>query len=180
MIPKGIPSSSGNQRLPGKPPHDMAHTVRYRSTRLGAWRFYWRTWRARLWFIHMATAVIYGLVLILFMPSLRSLAGCAAAFLIALAVIITISASMPQWRFKRTERVLTVDESGWSTRIGPRSGARSWHATLPIYEQPGAVVIPSTRTTALVIPNGAFPSEAERRQIIEDIVAWQSTSTRKA
>ena len=151
----------------------MAHTVRYSTTRLGAWRFYWRTWRSRLWMMHIATAAIYGLVPLIFMPGLRDLGGWAVASLIAFAVVVVISASIPQLRFKSSERVLTVDESGWSTQIGAKSGARSWRATLPIYEQSGAVVIPSTRTIALVIPNRAFTSEAERRQFIQDVAAWQ-------
>jgi hypothetical protein len=152
----------------------MSHTVRYRTTRLGVWRFYWRTWRSRLWIMHIATAAIYGLVALLFMPGLRDLAGWAVASLIALAVVVVVSAAIPQFRFRSAERVLTVDASGWSTQIGSKSGARSWRATLPIYEQSGAVVIPSTRTIALIIPDSAFASEAERHQFIRDVAAWQS------
>jgi hypothetical protein len=155
----------------------MPHTLHYRATRLGAWLVYWRTWRKRLWFIHCAVAATFGLLMMALMPSLRDLYGWAAACIVALVVIVAMSSLFPQIRFKGAERVLTVDESGWSTRVGSKSGARSWRDTLPIYEQPGAVVIPSNNNTALVIPNRAFATQAGRRQFIEDVVQWQSRAT---
>ena len=152
----------------------MTHTLHYRSTRLGVWRFYWRNWRRGIWRFHLAFAVMMSLVMVAIMPAVRSVPGWAAAFGGCFAVILVMSSAYPLFRFRSAERVLVVSESGWSTQVGERSGARSWSKTLPVFEQAGAVVIPSSNNTALVIPVEAFASEVERRQFIQDVKQWQS------
>ena len=38
----------------------MKYQRRYSSTRVEIWRFYWRTWRQRLWPIHVFAALVIG------------------------------------------------------------------------------------------------------------------------
>ena len=151
----------------------MTYALRYRSTRSEVWCWYWRTWRSRLWRVHVAFAVALGFLLSRLLPGLDDGAGWAAASTIAFAVAVALSVAFSQLAFKSAERALTVDEQGWSTLVGPKAGSRKWSETAPVFEQSGAIVIADKGGNALIIPARAFASTAERDQFLVNVRAWQ-------
>jgi hypothetical protein len=151
----------------------MTYVLRYRSSRFEVWRWYWRTWRTRLWRIHITAAFVLGFLMSRVLPGLDSASGWAAASIITFVVFCTFSVVFSQLAFKSAERTLTLDEQGWSTQIGTKTGARKWNDTTPIYEQSGAIVIAYENGNALIIPKRAFTSDAERSKFLLDVRGWQ-------
>jgi hypothetical protein len=151
----------------------MTYALSYRSSRFEVWSWYWRTWRSRLWRIHVMAAFAFGFLMSRIIPGLDSISGWVAASIVAFVVFCTSSVVFSQLAFKSAERTLTVDEQGWSTQIGTRTGAKKWNETAPVYEQSDAIVIANKGGNALIIPRRAFSSDAERSKFLLDVTSWQ-------
>ena len=148
----------------------MTYTLRYSSTRAEIWRLYWRIWRKHLWRIHVALAVLAGLIL---SRSQMTVVHVLSYSLAAFPVVVAAFAAFPQLAFKSQERLLHVGPDGWSSQIGKKSGARTWAEVATVDEQDGAVVIRGVNGNALVVPARAFATEAERVQFVTDIGQWR-------
>jgi len=95
-----------------------------------------------------------------------------ASYVIVLPLVIAGMALRTQLLFKNDERVLTVGPSGWSTRIGSQSGARSWAEVAAVHDAKDAVVIVGTNGNGLIIPSRAFSNAAAKRQFFKDAHGW--------
>lgn len=160
----------------------VAHTIRYSVTRGEIWRWYWRAWAQPrgLWRLHVLLAVSIGIAAAT--PGLRSFDP--AVFLRTAALVGLAAVSFlplwPQFRFKPQERLLAVDERGWTTRIGELSGGATWPEIRSIEALADSVVITGKNGNALVIPLRAFPDASARQQFVADAVRWRSEATRIA
>src|SRR6185369_8983305 len=152
----------------------MTYSLRYKSSRASVWRHYWRQWRLRLWRIHLAVAVAFGFVISRSELSTSDIPRWIAASAITFAALLVLSVAISQILFKSAERVLSVDPKGWSTQIGPKSGARKWSETVPITQDGENTVIANKSGNALIIPASAFSSTEERARFIQDVREWQS------
>jgi hypothetical protein len=73
----------------------------------------------------------------------------------------------PQLRFKPAVRTLKIDEKGFETVIGRRSGARSWKDVRSVKESDGAIVITGDNNNAFIVPSRAFASETKHLEFYE-------------
>lgn len=141
----------------------MSFTIRYASRRKDVWRFYWRTWRRRLWPLHLtiylATCVFASLRVEGGWP--RSLAAFTFVALTGLIPILVLVA-YPMVRFKPQTRVLTVDELGIVTFIGKKKGFVPWAQIARVREEEDALVVQRTNMNAFIIPARAFEDEAAK------------------
>jgi len=150
------------------------HQVSYRSRRSEVWRWYWRAWARPLglWRFHVAFSLLFAAAWTL---RDRSVAGFVAAFVVALPIFILFLSLWPQIRFKSETRILTIDPTGWSTRIGNLQGSRTWDKVRSIDDSPEAITLVSSNGNALIVPNRAFPSPAAREEFLHDARRWQAT-----
>ena len=152
------------------------HQVSYTSTRGEVWRFYWRAWARPLglWRFHVVISLLVAAGW-----TLRDNSGdfrrFAAAFGVALALCIALFPLWPQLRFKRETRVLTIDPTGWTTRIGDLQGSRTWDKVRSIEDSPDAITLVSSNGNALIVPNRAFSTNAAREEFLHDARQWQAT-----
>lgn len=154
----------------------MTYTLRYSSTRREVWQWYWRRWRERLWVVHAVVAAGAGYGLSSSHPADTRLAAWAIYAIAAFPVVVAIFAIIPQARFKPAVRTLIVGPEGWSTSIGPKSGARRWAEVSAIREDADAIVIQGTNGNALIVPQRAFRSESERNAFLHDARQWHNTA----
>ncbi len=94
------------------------------------------------------------------------------SFAVVLPLVVVGLALRTQVLFKNEERVLSVGPSGWSTRIGRKSGARSWAEVATVQEAQDAIVIVGTNGNGLIIPSRAFPDAASKQQFFKDAQGW--------
>lgn len=94
--------------------------------------------------------------------------------LVVFPFVVVGFASIPQLAFKSQERTLEVGPNGWSTRIGNKSGSRTWAQVAAVDEQDGKIVIRGTNGNALIVPGRAFVSDAERQQFVRDVNVWRT------
>jgi hypothetical protein len=73
----------------------------------------------------------------------------------------------PQIRFKPSVRTLKIDEKGFETVIGGRSGSRRWKDVRSVEESGGAIVITGINNNAFIVPSRAFASEPKRQEFCE-------------
>ena len=151
----------------------MEHTLRYRSSRSDVWRWYWRTWRAKLWRTHVLVATVAAFVLSESTFESINLASWGLWYLVAQLAVTALFASVPQVMFKASERVLAVSPQGWSTQIGKRSVSRTWAEVASIGDEDGRVLIAGTNGHALIIPARAFADSQYREQFVKDIQQWK-------
>ena len=151
----------------------MEHTLRYRSSRSDVWRWYWRTWRAKLWRTHVLVATVAAFVLSESTFESINLASWGLWYLVAQLAVTALFASVPQVMFKASERVLAVSPQGWSTRIGKQSVSRTWAEVASIGDEDGRVLIAGTNGHALIIPARAFADSQYREQFVKDIQQWK-------
>lgn len=101
-------------------------TVSYVSTRREVWRYYWRAWArpAGLWVVHVLIGLMVALVRTPSgtLPLSDSFVG---TWLAATLVCMVVFPLYPLVRFKPQRRILTVDETGWTTEIGKVRGSRT-------------------------------------------------------
>ena len=156
------------------------YTLRYCSSRKEIWRWYWRTWAHGLWRFHVLIALLVATFQaeIRGFSNFRPLTFVGTAFAAVLACMLFFSL-WPQIRFKRAERTLSADPSGWTTKVGSLTGARSWHEIREIVEEPGTICIVGSNRNALVIPARAFEGDAARRRFLADIREWHQSARQK-
>ena len=152
----------------------MTYTLRYRSSRAEVWRAYWRLWRARLWYVHAIFAVALAFGLSRTEVLRGDIYGWVTAAFVAFILILVISVTASQLLFKSAERTLEVGPDGWSTQIGKKTGSRKWSELVPVREENGMVIIAGKSGNALLIPNRAFESEAQRKAFMEDVSQWSA------
>jgi hypothetical protein len=152
---------------------DTEYTLSYASRRTDVWRWYWRTWRQRLWPVHVAIA---GLLAWLAartsgqpVLSVRTIEFTIAIF----AGAVGISAIVSQLMFKKATRTLLVNKQGWSTVIGRKTGSRRWAEIGPVTEDADHVVLTSKSGNALLIPKNAFDSADHVRRFVDSVREWQ-------
>jgi hypothetical protein len=96
------------------------------------------------------------------------------SYALALPLVVVGLALRTQVLFKNEERVLSVGPSGWSARIGRKSGTRSWAEVATVQEEQDAVVIVGTNGNGLIIPSRAFPDAASKQQFFIDARRWHN------
>jgi len=136
----------------------MARTVQYASTRSEVWRWYWRSWRRRLWIKHAVLFLAIFVSVLMLRPGSIALAAA-----VGLTAIIWMP-FFPLIRFKPQTRSLTVAERGISTVIGPRSAVLTWPQIRSVAEEDGAVIITSKNENASIVPAREFESETARAE----------------
>jgi hypothetical protein len=154
-------------------------TVAYASTRREIWRAYWRAWArpAGLWRMHAVIGLVFAVSRVgptgLGEGSLtRFLTDFAGATLLCVLVLPLY----PQLRFKPQKRTLTVDETGYRTQIGKRSGARTWEEVAAVEEDRDAIVLANRNGNLMIVPRRAFATDAERRAFLTDAQRWHAAA----
>ena len=150
----------------------MTYTLRYRSSRAEVWRFYWRMWRARFWWLHLLVAGVAAIALTTVWGTPTSTRSYAICFLSILPLITVLFAVWPQVAFKPQERTLQVGPEGWSTNIGNLSGSRTWSGVSSIRPASDAVQILSTTGNTLIVPLRAFEGRTQMQQFLQDVQTW--------
>jgi hypothetical protein len=152
-------------------------TISYVSTRAEVWRYYWRAWArpAGLWLVH----VLAGLVVAV--ARTRGSAPSGSAFLgtwvaVTLACVVVFP-FFPLVLFKPHRRLLTIDETGWTTEIGKLRGSRPWNKVRAIEDDADVITIVGVNRNALIVPRRAFPDDAERREFLETARRWHAAAT---
>lgn len=142
-------------------------TVIYTSQRQEIWAWYWRTWRQRLWKLHLFLFVMATLAtsMMLFPQSALSPMSLARAA-IAGVLLLGLLALYPMLRFKPQVRTLTLRDTGVFTEIGKRSGVIEWSKIESVIEEGDDVVIQGRSGNAFVVPSRAFDSSEARRAFV--------------
>lgn len=156
----------------------MTYSLSYRSSRPEVWRWYWIAWRARFWRVHLVVSAVLAVVLsdiLRVRPTMNSLLLC---FVAVLPVVTFLFALWPQVMFKNEERTLLVGPDGWSTKIGNKSGSRTWAEIASVQETADSVVITTTTSNALIVPARAFADKALKAQFVRDSQAWHQGHAR--
>jgi hypothetical protein len=137
--------------------------IEYSSLRREVWKFYWRSWRQRLWKIHLLVFVAVTLLAFEYFamqgfvaPNGAMLAFGCGFFSIAWMPIF------PLLRFRPQTRSLEIDAEGISTTIGKISARRLWQEIASITEADGNIVVLVKTGNAFIIPPRAFDSENAR------------------
>jgi hypothetical protein len=153
----------------------MQIILRYRSRRAEVWRWYWRCWLRPhgLWRYHAALFVaVAGMVL---WATTRFQAFPPRILAVAILLGLASIAWLPLWpllRFKSSERMLNLDESGASTTIGAKSGEVLWRDVARIDEAGNVIAITARAGNAFLIPDRAFATAAERAAVLATMTAW--------
>lgn len=156
----------------------MEYHLQYHSKRSEVWSWYWRAWRKSLWRVHFAIGVVLGVLLSgskITAVHLSELVQMTGLFFLA---AVLLSSLIPQILFKAQERRLDVTSDGWSTKIGTKSGSRKWAQVAAIEDLPESVIIQGANGNALVVPNRAFASEAQREAFVRSIQQWHQDGFR--
>ena len=150
----------------------MSYNLRYRSSRAEVWRWYWRAWRSRLWFMHVffAAALSFSIVQLQHLPA--NAVTLLLVYVATLPITIFCFALWPQLAFKNDERVLSVGPDGWSTTIGKRTGSRRWSEVSSVQAAQDSIVITSSSGNALVVPGRAFLDHGVMQQFLKDAQGW--------
>ena len=150
----------------------MSYNLSYSSSRAEVWRWYWCSWRKRLWLLHMLYSAVLAVAIIQLQHLPLSALNFLRSFAIALPVTILGFAIAPQILFKSQERSLVVGPDGWSTTIGKRSGGKRWKDIASVDAAPDSVVITSSSGNALIVPARAFASRGAMQTFLKDTQAW--------
>ncbi|WP_233841568.1 YcxB family protein [Dyella sp. 2HG41-7] len=156
--------------------NDTTYSLRYSSSRIEVWRWYWRAWRSKYgwWHLLIAAGITWD--------TLDSQGGAfhLSTFLLRyvwiLPTVVVVMAAWPQIAFKSQERLLDVGPEGWSTRIGKKSGSRTWRMVGSIRSNDEVICIVSTTGNALLIPKRAFQSGLSREAFLTDIRRWHGSA----
>ena len=137
----------------------MTLTLNYRSSRAEVWRWYWRAWcqPRGLWRFHLSLFILVAGILLWGWAGSRPLT--ANDLVLSATIGLLAVAWLPLWpliQFKPQERVLTFDEHGASTTIGPKSGTVLWRDVARIDDIGGIIAITRKNVNAFLIPNRAF------------------------
>src|SRR5580700_353827 len=81
-----------------------------------------------------------------------SLSRFLATFAVTALACIVVLPLYPQLLYKPQRRDLSIDEEGYATQIGKRSGSRRWDEVASIDEGAGAIVLTTTSGNAMIVP----------------------------
>jgi hypothetical protein len=151
----------------------MQYALSYNSQRSDVWRWYWRTWRKKLWPLHVALSV--GVAWLVAQSTSQPLVSVEALAVAggSLIAIVGLSSALSQAMFKSATRKLVVDVNGWSTVVGNKTGSRSWAEVESLSEEANHVVLTGKDWNALLIPKSAFDSDEHMRRFIESVREWK-------
>jgi hypothetical protein len=136
--------------------------VQYTSKRSEVWSWYWRSWREWIWKVH---AVLFFALTISFFVLVGGPSHPLSGILVSNGLAVGALAFMaiyPQLRFKPERRSLVLNDNGLSTKIGRKTGSRSWREIKSVAEEMGYVVITAKNRNAFIIPPRAFDGSEER------------------
>jgi hypothetical protein len=137
----------------------MKLTIYYASSRAEIWRFYWRAWKGGLWLKNLKLSVMIAFFTIVFSAAKHSLADLNIGFLLlAMMTPQFFNLIFPQLMFKRQTRTLTIDENGWQSTIGKKTGAVAWTDVQGVEKFGDTILISGITGNALVVPQRAFQS----------------------
>ena len=145
--------------------------LHYTSQRNEVWQWYWKTWRERLWKLHVPLFVILS---VSFFVIAGGPSHPPSSIIVAIALTLGALAFMvvyPQLRFKPQRRFLVLNEDGLRTTIGKKSGSRSWREIKSVAELSGYVIITGKNGNAFIIPPRAFDSLATRESVLSFVKA---------
>jgi hypothetical protein len=156
------------------------YSLRYRSSRAEVWRWYWRAWRSKYWWLHLllATAVTWETLAI--QDGKLQLSNFLLRFLWVTPMLVALMAAWPQVAFKSQERLLEVGPDGWFTSISKKSGSRTWRMVGSIRSNDEIISIVSTSGNALLIPKRAFQSDLSREAFLADIRHWHGSDDKES
>jgi hypothetical protein len=146
------------------------YTICYASTRAEIWRWYWKAWArpTGLWRYHVLISLLSAVgATILERHSTLDAGHSFFIFVVTMLGCVVLLPMWPQIRFKPSVRTLKIDEKGFDTVIGRRSGSRGWKDVRSVEESDGAVVITGVNNNAFIVPSRAFASEQERLEFYE-------------
>jgi hypothetical protein len=126
------------------------YTVRYASTRGEIWQWYWRAWARPkgLWRYHILISLLSAIAVTAVEKQSTFDAG--RFFLIFVVTMVGCVVLL---------RTLKIDEKGFDTAIGRRSGSCSWKDVRSVEESDGTIVITGNNSNAFIVPSRAFASE---------------------
>lgn len=156
------------------------YTVQYASTRAEIWHWYWRAWARPkgLWRYHILISLLSAIGVTTLEKQRTFDAGrFALIFLITMLGCVVLLPLWPQIRFKPSVRTLKIDEKGFETVIGRRSGSRGWKEVRSVEQSDGAIVITGINNNAFIVPARAFTSEQDRLRFYEAARRFHAGST---
>jgi hypothetical protein len=90
----------------------MSYSLKYRAKRAEIWRWYWRSWRQRFWFVHVLFAALIAFQAAASLYVRPSPAQYTLTFVWVFPLVTACFAAVPQLLFKSNERVLEVNPEG--------------------------------------------------------------------
>ena len=155
----------------------VLYTLRYAVTRLEVWRWYWRAWArpAGLWRTHLGlgvsaaagASVVQGWARMDWLFIVVDVTVCTAVLMVLLPL-------WPQLKFKSQVRTLEVDERGYRTVIGGRTGERTWSEIQSVQDDGETVILTTRQGNAILVPRRAFAGVVDRGQFVADIRRWHA------
>jgi hypothetical protein len=147
----------------------MIFSISYASRRSEIWQHYWRTWRHRLWPIHLVVFVLAATAASLARHQGRAPPDLLSALIVAAFGLIPILLLVlfPMLMFKPQRRLMEIDEFGIQTVIGSRQGFVPWIDVAEVRDTGTQIIIMRTTMNAFVIPARAFGDAAHRRQFLD-------------
>lgn len=154
---------------------EKIYSLRYRSSRVEVWRWYWRAWLSRYGWWHLLLAVAVTGETLAIQDGEFQLSKFLLRFLWVAPTLVGLMAAWPQVAFKSQERLLEVGPEGWSTSIAKKSGSRTWRMVDSIRSNDEIIFIVSTSGNALLIPKRAFQNGISREAFLADIRHWHGS-----
>ncbi|RUL75924.1 hypothetical protein EKH80_09360 [Dyella choica] len=153
---------------------EKRYSLRYRSSRMEVWRWYWRAWLARYGWWHLLIAAAVTWLTLANSGARFGPAEYSLRFVWIAPLVIALMAAWPQLAFKSQEPVLEVGPEGWSSRIAGKVGSRAWKMVASIQSNHEIIALVSDSGNALLIPRRAFQSESSREAFLSDIRRWHA------
>lgn len=148
----------------------MSINLSYASRRSEIWTAYKARWKAVLWKYHFA--FVLGAVLVSMIVSSH---GSSTPWMKGLFFglgLCGVLAMIPQIMFKPQTRTISFDEKGFTTKIGTKSGERSWEEIERIEDSGNLLLIVGKTQSMMAIPDRAFQSHIDRSAFLEAIRNW--------
>jgi hypothetical protein len=123
---------------------------------------------------HVLAAITTAWLITVSRPSFFDAEHFVGGALGAFVVCIIFSTLWPQLRFKPQERVLTIDENGFTTHIGTLSGAVKWAEVRAVEDSGDCIIVTGKNNNAMVVPNRAFADPAARGEFFAAAQKWHS------
>ena len=158
----------------------MEISIRYASSRSEIWRWYWRNWVGGRWLRYTLLMTIP--IMVVGATNLSQINGVWLVAMFALLVagvmaitLLTLLAS--QVLFKKSERTLTIEPTGWSTVIGAQSGSCPWTNVQSVEEKDDLIAINGKNGNAIVVPSRAFSTTHARQAFLAAARGWHRAAS---